>query len=232
MRNMPKLVALVGTVALVLAAATSQFSAAPVVRGFQDRLIVSAPRLGLSAADRAVYQKLDGTIVSFTFNEQPLEEAIDFLGTLGNLNIVLDRRKVEAGKTITLKLTNVTLTTAVKLITEQVGLKWVVREGVVFISDEEGTTQEPVTLVYDVSDFLAVPPDFQGPNIELQNITGNRGGRGSTGTGGGGIWEDQTGSAKEKESAKTRDELLQDLVDLIQSVIEPGTWEEAGGATK
>ena len=214
-----KLVVFVGAVALALAAAAPQLSA--------------ASGIGYGAADRQVYQKLDGTIVSFTFSDQPLEEAIDFLSTLGGVNIVLDRRKVEAGKTVTLKLTNVTLTTAIKLITEQVGLKWVVREGVAFISDEEGTTLEPVTVVYDVSDFLAVPPNFEGPAIELQNLSSNRGGRGGGGAGGGvsPFGADQGADAKQADSAKSRDELLQDLVDLIRSVIEPGTWDE-GGATK
>ena len=181
---------------------------------------------GLAQADRVVYQKLENTIVSFTFNDQPLEEAINFLGTLGDVNIVIDRKKVEAGKTITLKLTNVPLETAVKLVTEQAGLKWIVREGIVFLSDEEGCKRDPVTVVYDVADFLAIPPSFKGPNIELQSIN-NSSSRGGTGTGGGGVFggTDETNEDEGEDAKKTSEELLKELVDLIKSVIEPGTWD-------
>ena len=180
--------------------------------------------IGYTASDRAAYQKLETTIVSFTFNEQPLEEAVDFLTTLGGVNIVLDKRKVEAGKTVTLKLQNVTLYTAVKLLTEQVGLKWIVRDGIAFISDDEGTKMEPITIVYDCSDLMAVAPNFEGPTFELQNISGNSGGRGGSG-GGSSIFSSDTSAGKKDEEGKSREELLNDLVDLIKQVIEPGTWE-------
>ncbi|HUW56398.1 MAG TPA: STN domain-containing protein [Planctomycetota bacterium] len=218
----------VGTVLCCLALVTDGAFGQSAVRGWRDRLVVSAPLPGTTAAERAVYLRLDTTVVSFTFNDQPLEEALDFLSTLGGVNIVLDRRKVEEGKTVTLKLTNVTLATAVKLITEQLELKWIVRDGVVYISDEEGTRREPVTIVYDVADLLAMPPNFQGPNIELQSITGGRGGSG-TGTNTGSIspWG-ETEDNPEADEHKTREELLQELVDLIRSVIEPGSWDETG----
>ena len=179
-----------------------------------------------TTADRAARQKLENTIVSFTFSEQPLEEAIDFLQTLAKVNIVLDKRKVEAGKTITLKLNDVELQTAVKLVTEQVGLKWTVRDGVIYISDEEGVKQEPITIVYDVGDLLTVPPNFEGPTFELQNISGNRGGSGG-GSGGSGnsIFSDTSDKTDNADAKKSREELLTELVDLIQQVIEPGTWE-------
>jgi hypothetical protein len=229
MKTTPEWAAFVGIAVLVLVAAASQNFAAGI---------------GLTLADRQAWQKLDSTIVSFTFNEQPIEEAVDFLSTLGGVNIILDRHKVEAGKTITLKLNNVPLTTALKLLTEQVSLKWIIRDGVAFISDEEGTRQEPVTVVYDVADFLATPPDFQGPTFELQNMAGANGGRsgsssggssgggsifgGANGAGGGGTG---SGGGTNTEQSKTREELLADLIDLIRSVIEPGSWDESG-ATK
>ena len=222
MRGPARILLCAACAALVLAVLAEGLSAATVV-GFRDRVIITAAIPGVTAADRVVYQKLDTTIVSFTFNEQPLEEAVEFLSTLGGVNIVIDKRKVESGKTVTLKLANVPLATAVKLLTEQVGLKWRVRDGLVFISDEEGTKAEPVTVVYDVSDLLAVPPNFVGPTIELQSIGGNRGGQGTsyppTIIG-------EPADGPKDDSQKSREELLQELVDLIKQVIEAGTWEE------
>ncbi len=187
--------------------------------------ICAAGLPGRTAADRAVYQKLESAVVSFTFSEQPLEEAFDFLQTLAQVNIVLDKRAVEAGKTVTLKLNNVELVTAIKLVCEQVGLKWTVRDGVVFVSNEEGVKSEPLTIVYDVADLLTVPPNFEGPTFELQNISGNRGGAGGGGGSGQSIFTDTTDKAA-TDVTKTREELLTELVDLIKQVIEPGTWEE------
>lgn len=217
------LVGLAACAALVIALATPPASAAEVV-GWRDRVVVTAPVAGASTSDRAVYRKLEDVVVSFTFNEQPLEEALDFLSTLGGVNIVVDKRKIEPGKTVTLKLADATLLSAIKLVAEQVGVKWIVRDGVVYLSDEEGVKQEPVTVVVDVSDLLAVPPDFDGPTIELQSISGRRGGQG-TGEGGLDIFNPGKDEPK-KEVEKSREELLQELVEIIKGVVEAGTWDE------
>ncbi|HUV38947.1 MAG TPA: hypothetical protein VMY39_05005 [Planctomycetota bacterium] len=95
-------------------------------------------RSELSREDRRVYDKLAETIVSFTFNEQPVAEAFDFLATLGELNMVLDPRAVKKDATVTLKLSNVPLATALKLMAEQLDLRYTIREKVVFLSDEAG----------------------------------------------------------------------------------------------
>jgi type II secretory pathway component GspD/PulD (secretin) len=176
-----------------------------------------------SRADRVVTQKLETTIVSFQFSDQPLEEAITFLSTLGDVNIVLDRKKVEAGKTVTLKLNDVQLLTALRLLTEQVELKFVVKDGVVYISDEEGTTLEPITVVYDVADLLTVPPNFEGPTFELQNISSGRGG--GSGSSNQSIFTDEEDTS-ESDVAKTQEEMLEELVELIKTVVAPGTWDE------
>jgi hypothetical protein len=217
MRRNAKFVALVA----VCAAAAMLVSAAA----------VTAQGVGMTRADRQVQQQLENTIVSFTFNDQPLQEAIEFLATLGSVNIVLDKRQAGDAKTVTLKLSNISLETALKLVTEQVGLKWIVKDGIVFISDEEGVKTEPVTVVYDVADLLAMPPNFASPTFDLASLTAQAQSRGG-GTGGAtGIFgsSDTGDQAKaDEDSTKTREQLLQDLVDLIRQVIEPGTWDEGG----
>jgi len=192
------------------------------VRGFPSYGVVSVTRPGVTPRDNRVYGQLEETLISFTFNDQPLQEAIDFLATLGGVNIVLDRSKAEEGQTVTLKLNDVSLLTALKLVTEQVDLKWVIRDGVVFISDEEGAKQEEVTVVYDVSDLLAQPPDFKGPAIELQSLS-----RSSNNNSGSIDSIINTGDDDDdEETEKTRQEMLEELVELIKQVIEPGTWED------
>ena len=184
--------------------------------------------------DRAVRQKLEETVVSFTFNEQPVMEAIDFLQTLGKVNIVPDRSKFDdPAKTVTLKLENVPLETAIRLLTEQLGMKWVIRDGVVFISNDEGVKRPPETNTYDVRDLLADIPNFTGPTFELQNISGGRGGSGGSGGGSGSsIFSDTSGTGTggaEEEQTKSAEESLTDLIDLVKQVIESGTWEDGSG---
>jgi type II secretory pathway component GspD/PulD (secretin) len=182
--------------------------------------------------DRKVRQQLDETIVSFTFNEQSVMEAIDFLQTLGNVNIVPDRTKFEdPAKTVTLKLQNVPLATAIKLLTEQLGLKWTVRDGIVFISDAEGIKRPPETNTYDVRDLLADIPNFEGPTFELQNISSNSGRGGSGGSGGSSssIFSSDTSGSKKEEGGKSAEESLNDLIDLVKQVVEAGTWDEGSG---
>jgi type II secretory pathway component GspD/PulD (secretin) len=225
MKKMARFVAFAAVALVVLAGLSGGLSAQSRVSGFGDRVVVTGSGPGWTAADRRVFQRLESAVVSFSFNEQPLQEAVDFLATLGGVNIVLDRNKVEQGKTVTLRLTDVTLTTAIKLLTEQVALKWVVRDGVVFISDEEGTRREPVTVVHDVSDLLATAPDFAGPDMQLQvvNSQSNTGSEDVLGP----RWQPTPNDrqAADQEVVKTRDELLQELVDLIREVIAPGTWD-------
>ena len=89
--------------------------------------------------DRRVRERLEKTTVSFTFNQQPVSEAFDFLRTLGNVNIVPDRRKLtDPKRTLTLKLTNVPLATALTLTAEQLDLRYAIAGGVVFVSDKAG----------------------------------------------------------------------------------------------
>jgi len=145
--------------------------------------------------NRKVLDILEKKIVSFTFNEKPIKETLDFLQTLGGINIVLDRAKMEDPKTtVTLKLTDVKLGTAVKLLTEQISLKYAVRDGIVFISDWEGVREYPMTAVYDVRDLLK-----PRKAVALAD-------------------KDQSPRAA-----------LDDLIKIIKSMVEPGSWDEGSG---
>ena len=121
--------------------------------------------------NKKVQDILEKTKVSIAFNKQPIMVALDFLQTYGNINLVLDRTKLEdPDTTITLKLTNVSLRAALKLVTQQIGLRYVVRDGIVFISDEEGVRQPPVTVVYDVKDLLTVREGVPVANAQDQSV--------------------------------------------------------------
>ena len=185
--------------------------------------------------NRAVRQKLEETVVSFVFTDQPVKEAVEYLGTVGNVNIVLDAGKLpDPNVAINLKLTNVSLETAIKLLTEQLTLKYIIRDGLVYISSDEGVKLAAETVVYEVRDLLAPLPEFMGPAFDLGQLSSST--RGTTGgAGGGGLWggggagAGGGGAGTTPEEGETPDESLTKLMDLVKQVIVPGTWEEGSG---
>ncbi len=180
--------------------------------------------------NRRVRQQLEETVVSFTFNDQPVREAIEYLGTVGNVNVVLDESKLaDPSQTLTLRLTNVSLETAIKLLTEQLGVKYVIRDGVVFISDDEGVQLPPETVVYEVRDLLAPLPEFSGQSFELGALSSSA--SGTDGGADGGIWGGGGGGGGGggEEESESPEESLEKLIELVTQVIVPGTWEEGSG---
>ncbi len=140
------------------------------------------------AQDRAIreatFKILDTTKVSFVFNDQPVHEAFEFLAAVANLNLVVDMAKLpKPDMTVTLKLTDVTVRTALDHMTQQLGLAWVYREGRIYITDPDSAKELPETRFYDVSSLL-----------------------------------------KDAGSIQDSDFLLQRLMNVVTTLVEPGSW--------
>lgn len=124
----------------------------------------AAPLPGETPEDLKVRTALDQTLVSVDFRETPAAQAVETLAKLAKLNIVLDRRilflRPEVRVTLTVK--DVPLGRVLRLVAQQTEMLYVVRGGVVFLSDEEGLREPPVREVYDVAD-LAAPRVGQRP---------------------------------------------------------------------
>lgn len=104
-----------------------------------EQILAAKPEDVLAAEDRRLLGDLENTVVSFAFSDQPLGEALDFLGTLGRANIVLDGRALsDPNRTLTLKLSNVPLNSALQLVARQSGMRCAVRGGVVLFSNDKG----------------------------------------------------------------------------------------------
>jgi transcription initiation factor TFIIIB Brf1 subunit/transcription initiation factor TFIIB len=99
-------------------------------------VVLAAP--SISPADQKVNKQLDTVIVSFKFEDKSVGEVYDFLQTEGKISIVLDKGKVDTTKPVTLKVDGVSLGMAIRFVDELLGLKYVVRNGAVFISDKDG----------------------------------------------------------------------------------------------
>ena len=92
-----------------------------------------------TAADRTTVRKLHETIVSFHFSEQPYRDAIQFLGTVGNVDIVLAKTALkDPAQTLSLVMTDVPLERALQAICWQMGWRCALINGKLHLTNADG----------------------------------------------------------------------------------------------
>lgn len=80
--------------------------------------------------------------VTFDFTESALSDVVAFLRDFSGVNVVLDQPALEeegisGDTTINLKLTHVTLSSALNLLFDQLALTWLIRDEVLFVTTRE-----------------------------------------------------------------------------------------------
>jgi len=197
-----------------------------------------------SPEDEAIISKMKTIRKSVDFTETPIQQVVDFLQDVYGVNIVLDQTALEwlGDIFITLKLRDVTLETVLDFVTRQHGLAYVVQKGVVFISTPDQAREEVVRVSFDVKDLVIRVPDFAGPTLGTEGVSGEesggtttRGGRRTTGTrrttttGGEGYYggETETGAgAAEAIYEVSPEEAGQELVDIIMDTVHRQEWDK------
>ena len=107
--------------------------------------------------------------VNFEFVQAPLTEAINFLQTVSEVNMVLDPGAKAGGeRQITLRMNQAALSLALEWILKLAGLDYELRDNAVFISTPDQLKPEVKMLIYDVQDLTLQIPDFPGPEMDLQ----------------------------------------------------------------
>lgn len=201
-----------------------------------------------SEASRAITRKLQQTAGDIQFDGIAFEQLVEHLRDLTGLNIVvnwsaLETAAIEKDKEVSLKLNagTVKYETALKLILEEVGggeveLAYEIGDGVIQISTKEDLARRTTVQVYNVQDLIVRVPDFEGRQVNLNNIgNAQRGGLGGAqggggGQQGGGIF-DGGGQQPQGQGDTDGADNLARLVNLIQTTIDPESWREAGGNT-
>ena len=90
-------------------------------------------------ADHKTTQKLNETLVSFQFIDQPIDQVFKYLATLANVGIVVDESLIkDPGLTLSLQLTNVSLQRALQMVCWQKHWRCAIVDGTVHITNEEG----------------------------------------------------------------------------------------------
>ncbi len=120
-----------------------------------------------------ILNRLENTKISLDFNDTSLEEVIDFLHEVTNINFVLSkdvREKAKNGELkVDVKLSELQLKAALRLVLSMHDLTAVYRNGVVVIETKEERGSEVAMKMYDVKDLMMKIEDFPAPTMELKS---------------------------------------------------------------
>ncbi len=127
-----------------------------------------------------IKSKLENQKVTLSFEDTPFKDAISFLRDITGLNFVIstaaDDVIISDDLRVNLKIKNVRLKTALKLILETGGdqLRYRIKNGVIYITTDETEEEEVFLEFYVVSEIINHPPDFPAPELALRDWGGTR----------------------------------------------------------
>ncbi len=168
-----------------------------------------------------ILNRLSSMKIDLDFADTPLADVLDFIRDFAQINLVMDPRTAEqaAGDDmkVTIKVRELALKSALKLILQSKGLTAVYRDGVLLVLPQEEAKKSVVLRIYDVRDLLAQIQDFPGPVVELKP-PGQEGGGGISGA---------TFSLEESKSIITEDF----LTEMIKTHTGGGDWDSNPSAS-
>jgi type II secretory pathway component GspD/PulD (secretin) len=192
-----------------------------------------------SPENRAVLADLNGRrIPSVTFQDNALQDVVQFFSTVTTLNVdvdwaALEQIGVQRDTPVSLNLTNVTGRTLLDRVVEKVSgpdrlsrADWAVQDGVIAISSKERIDRNTILVIYDVRDLLVEIPDYRDvPRIDLQQALQAS----QQGGGGGGQGPFQETQQDAAQQLRDREQRLDDIIAIITSNVDFEGWVENGG---
>lgn len=181
-------------------------------------------------------------VPTIAFNNNPLQDATQFLATITHQNIDVDWTSLENASInrdtpVTLNLTNVTAKTALDRLIEKVSgserstrADWAVFDGVVTIASDDRIRKNTALVIYDVRDLLIEVPDYRDvPRIDLQQAL-QAAQSGGGGGGGKSPFKDEN-ERDQQQQQRDRDQRLDDLISIITNNVDYDGWADNGGDT-
>ncbi len=154
--------------------------------------------------------------VTFSFDEATLPQALDFIRTLKNINIVIDDKVRDdlEGAPVTLTVNDLALDSALDLLLRLAGPEYtyILRQGVVFVTNTEGARGDAILRVHAVGDLTFRLTNFVAPNLILQPA-------------GAEVDESTPLFGKSEEGEQIIGGGAEDLMDMIMQNIDPESWE-------
>lgn len=187
--------------------------------------------------------------VTVEFSGHRLADVMDYIGTVSGAEMEvlwMDTSSMiglDPDATITLRARNVSALALLERVLEQAGTQmgepdsntWQFTEDGRFeVGPKERLNAHRRVELYDINDLLFEVPDYtDAPQFDLNSAFQNSGGgRGGGGGGGGGRSPfTQTGGQQQQQraNAPTRQELADNLIDMITTLVETEQWQENGG---
>jgi hypothetical protein len=125
---------------------------------------------GDTAREDAI-RKIHTMKVSLDFQDVRLSEAVDYLREVTGLNLVISPKVTDADAKVRLKLKDLTVKSALKLLLSPRGLAATWRDGAIVVLPQEDVQEEVTLRMYDVRAQLVKIQDFPGPKVELVSST-------------------------------------------------------------
>ncbi|TET33932.1 MAG: hypothetical protein E3J72_15585 [Planctomycetota bacterium] len=129
---------------------------------------------------KTILAKLKNQKVTFHFQDTSFDEVINFLRDVTGVNFVVSNDAAEiieaSGRTITLRLKDVRLETAMKLVLEGFDeLGYAIKDGVLYIGlKEKLRTRRLYIAFYEIGELVTKPPDFPAPKMALRDEGGTQ----------------------------------------------------------
>jgi len=193
--------------------------------------------------DDELNRKLEELLPDIRFEEQPVEQVMEFLADLHQVNLAVDWEDLEANgidrdKAVSLKLRDVTFHTVLDEVLSQLGgsdvmLGFSVGSNLLRIASKEKLDQDKFVVVYDIRDLLVNVPRFTNAQRldatqALQQVGQNMGG-GMGGVGGSLFSQIGENATNELDQGLDATLIIDDLTDVIRQNVEPDSWRETGG---
>ncbi len=154
---------------------------------------------------KTIVQSLQQNI-STDFVDTDISQVVQFLIRQTRINFVLDSDAVVAGvDPVTMRVNNMTLKNALDFIMQMTGLRYSIQDEAVFISNEAGVQGNVTMKTYEVRDLTLGLTMYPGPTIQLPEAGGQ-------------------GSVITPEVPDENPPDINELIDIIQSVVAPDTW--------
>jgi general secretion pathway protein D len=217
----------------------------------ERREAYSATSIYATEEDREVKRLLQRKQPQLEFDGIGFEKVVRFLREVSGVSIhvnwaALEIAGIQRTSEVNVNLTSVTLEKALEVILSDLSastgglasLDYIIDDGVVTISTKQKLSEPEwrSTEVYDIRDMIMPIRDFDSPDLNLGQIDDVDDG-GGTGTGGGGddggIFggddDDDDDDGDNNDDQVTRQELINNIMNLIETTIDPNSWPPAGG---
>jgi type II secretory pathway component GspD/PulD (secretin) len=186
-----------------------------------------------SEMDRAVLATLRETSLPVDLNANAFEDVVSFISNTARVDIDVDWESladigIDPDTPITLRLRNATLETVLDRVVARVSDRalpagWAVQDGIITIASDEVLRRNTVLEIYDIRDLLFVVPRFDdAPEFDLSSAL-----QSSQGGGGGSPFQ----SGGEDDDEVEFEDRVEEIVNLIQTTVDPNGWVEVGGDT-